>query len=205
MVRIELPKGDLVECGVFSVLSARTQQDIEFGDKSTKPRDVMEIARDNLIGKLAEKAFANFLRDEFEITVDLDFGIYPRGVWDNNDITLYNSLIDIKATRSGGRWLLIELNKLRFREKENKLPDYFVFNVTGWNRDKDVATGIVDIMGYCSREDISRATNFLKKGDCIPGTRTKLQTDNFAKHMADLETDWNRLIVDITGRDKKCI
>jgi hypothetical protein len=39
----------------------------------------------------------------------LDFNIYPRGVWDEADAIINGWRIDIKATRPGAKWMLIEL------------------------------------------------------------------------------------------------
>ena len=52
-------------CKLFSVWSAKTQQQIEFGDPRTKPRSVNEIARDNMIGKMAEAAVCNMSAQEW--------------------------------------------------------------------------------------------------------------------------------------------
>ena len=51
---IYLTESELEKCREFSLVSARSQQAIEFGQRTTKARSVNEIARDNLIGKIAE-------------------------------------------------------------------------------------------------------------------------------------------------------
>ena len=48
---IQLTENELNKCLEFSEISAQNQQKIEFGQKTTSPRKVSEIARDNLIGK----------------------------------------------------------------------------------------------------------------------------------------------------------
>ena len=48
---IYLTESELEKCREFSLVSARSQQAIEFGQRTTKARSVNEIARDNL-GKL---------------------------------------------------------------------------------------------------------------------------------------------------------
>lgn len=69
----------------FAKKCARNQQQIEFGQADTEPRDKAEISRENLIGKMAEAAFAKMLHNRYEIEVELDFNYYPRGEWDNQD------------------------------------------------------------------------------------------------------------------------
>ena len=111
---LTLTEDEMRKCTVFSNKSAETQQAIEFGQKDTKARLVKEIARDNLIGKMAEVAVARMLRDEYRIHVPVIFDIYPRGEWDDCDIQIKTWTIDIKSTRTG-RWLLFETGKLNMR------------------------------------------------------------------------------------------
>ena len=114
-MRVTLTKDELTKCKFFSLKCAENQQAIEFGQKTTKARDVKEIARDNLIGKIAETAFSRIMKEQCGIDVPLDFNYYPRGKWDSQDAVINGWRIDIKATRSGGHWFLIEWSKLHFR------------------------------------------------------------------------------------------
>ena len=207
---IRLTEDEIKRCKNFARESARTQQAIEFGNRNVPRRSEQEIARDNLIGKLAEVAFANFLEQEFRIHCELDFEIYAQGVWDREDLLIYNQPVDIKATRPGGRWLLVELNKLEFRKNENRLPFCFLFARTGWDRVKDEPTGEVDLTGYALLEQICHVdeigtrsekickgiegTQFLAAGQCIPNTQVSLQADNCARPVRLLNTDWSSLI-----------
>ena len=59
---ILLSQDELERCMEFSQRSAPNQQAIEFGQRSTKARGTREIARDNLIGKIAEVAFSKMMR-----------------------------------------------------------------------------------------------------------------------------------------------
>lgn len=208
--KVQLTDKDFKKCVDFSYRSAESQQSIEFGNHRTKARTTAELARDNLIGKLAEVAFSYVLHRTYGIQIDLDFNIYPRGIWDSDDLTLFGQPIDVKATRSGGRWLLVELNKLEFRKKENKLPFAFLFAVTAWNRDRDEYTGEVTLAGYSLLEQICHPdrigvrnptlcegipyTQFLREGDLIPGTNTRLQATNCARPVSQIERDWDKLI-----------
>ncbi len=79
MKTIVLSAYDMERCVAFSKKSAESQQAIEFGQSDTVPRIPKEIARDNLIGKMAEVAVANMLREDFNLHYAVNFDIYPRG------------------------------------------------------------------------------------------------------------------------------
>jgi hypothetical protein len=51
------------------------------------------------------------LKIRFGIVVPLDFEYYPRGEWDGQDTIINGWRIDVKGTRQGGKWMLIELSK----------------------------------------------------------------------------------------------
>lgn len=183
-----LSEEDLNLCIEFSEQSAPTQQDIEFGQNDIKARSVKEIARDNLIGKIAEVAFKRIIEANYPNAgeISLDFSVYKRGVYDNQDADINGSLIDIKATREGGEWFLIEWNKLIFRAREKNLPHYFVFFTVGWDRETDLPTGKARFEGiipikWLSKEHVDEEERILvlKKGDKIPGKNVSLQADNY--------------------------
>ena len=130
--KIRLTEDELDRCMEFSNRSAPNQQDIEFGQRSTKARSTREIARDNLIGKIAEVAFSKMMKENYGIDVPLDFNYYPRGQWDSQDAVINGWRIDVKGTRKGGHWMLIEWNKLNFRQRDNNLSHlYAMFSVDG--------------------------------------------------------------------------
>ena len=85
---ITLTPDEMQKCIEFSQKSAETQQDIEFGQKDTKPRPTKEIARDNLIGKMAEVAVLRMLREKYGIHYPVNYEIYPRGEWDDCDVKI---------------------------------------------------------------------------------------------------------------------
>ena len=66
-----------MRCVEFSKRSAPNQQAIEFGQHTTKACSESEIARDNLIGKIAEVAFSKMMKENYSIDVPLDFNYYP--------------------------------------------------------------------------------------------------------------------------------
>ena len=78
MPLIHIDRNMIEKCWQFSTDSAGTQQAVEYGQKNSRPRDVAEIARDNMIGKLGEAAVQLFLQ-KHGIDIKLDFAIYPRG------------------------------------------------------------------------------------------------------------------------------
>lgn len=114
---ITLTPDEMQKCIEFSKKSAETQQAIEFGQKDTKPRPKEEIARDNLIGKMAEVAVLRMLREKYGIHYPVNYEIYPRGEWDDCDVKIGGWSIDIKSTRSG-KWLLFETSKLQMRQNQ---------------------------------------------------------------------------------------
>ena len=193
---ITLTPEELQRCIEFSNKSAETQQDIEFGQSTTAPRPIKEIARDNLIGKMAEVAVARMLKEDFGITIPLDFKVYKRGIWDDNDIIINGWNIDIKSTRIG-HWLLVEWSKLNFRQKQGELPHTFFMCKTAWNMKKDVPLGDVYLVGSISCGRLRKGYKnvvTLKKGDYIPKTNTRLQADNFGVEFDNLNHDWKTVI-----------
>lgn len=193
---VTLTKEEMQRCIDFSNRSAQSQQAIEFGQSTTAERKVKEIARDNLIGKMAEVAVAKMLLQDFGIDIPLDFGVYDRGIWDDNDIVINGWNIDIKSTRIG-HWLLIEWSKLNFRQKQGELPHTFFMCKTAWDMEKDEPLGDVLLVGSISCGRLKKGypnVLSLKKGEYIPHTKTKLQADNFAVEFDNLNHDWNTVI-----------
>ncbi len=194
---IILTDAELDKCREFSKISAASQQAIEFGQHTTKARPEKEIARDNLIGKIAEVAFSKMMKENYGVDVPLDFNYYPRGKWDDKDAEINRWRIDVKGTRSGGRWMLIEWNKLNFRQRDNNLSHLFVMFTVDWDRNSDQPTGRASYRGAVSlaklKEDVP-TTVVLKKGSLLPGTKTHLQADNYGIQFKNLYKDLNRLV-----------
>lgn len=200
--RIILSADELEQCIEFSKKSAPNQQAIEFGQQSTTARSNGEIARDNLIGKIAEVAFSKMLKENYGLTVPLDFNYYPRGQWDNQDAVINGWRIDVKGTRKGGQWLLIEWNKLVFRQKDDNLSHLFVMFSVDWDRETDSPTGIVSYQGAVSLGKLNThtpSTAVLRKGTYIPGTHTRLQADNYGIRFKDLYKHLNHLVDRLTS------
>ena len=194
---IMLDELEFNRCVEFSRTCALNQQRIEFGQSDTAPRSNSEISRDNLIGKMAEVAFAKMLQDVFGIQIDLDFNYYPRGKWDDQDAVVNGWKIDVKATRKGGRWMLIEWSKIDFRQRQGKMADLYAMAIVDWDRNSDLPSRQVELVGCASAMKLRRGvptTYILRKGDLIPETTTHLQADNFGISFSDLEKDWESVI-----------
>lgn len=193
-MRIALNEQEFLKCVEFAKTCALNQQQIEFGQSDTKPRETSEISRDNLIGKMAEVAFAKMLQERYDIAIELDFNYYPRGKWDDQDAEINGWRIDVKATRKGGRWMLIEWSKLDFRQKQDKLSHLYVMASVDWDRGHDLPHREVDLVGCASIQKLkpnNATTVVLRKGTCIPGTKTPLQADNYGIRFSDLEDNWD--------------
>ena len=199
---VRLNDSEFEQCFSFAKTCALNQQRIEFGQSDTAPRGTSEISRDNMIGKMAEVAFAKMLHNRYGINIELDFNYYPRGKWDDQDALINGWLIDVKATRKGGRWMLIEWSKLNFRQKQNKLSHLYVMASVDWDRENDLPHREVDLVGCASIQKLLPGvptTVILRKGECIPNTHTRLQADNYGIRFSDLETDWDMVIKYILG------
>ena len=199
--RIALTPEEIEVCREFSLRSASSQQAIEFGQHTTKARSIDEIARDNLIGKIAEVAFSKMMKENYGIEVPLDFDYYPRGQWDNQDAVINGWKIDVKGTRKGGRWMLIEWNKLCFRQRDNNLSHLYSMFSVDWDRGVDLPTGMVSYQGAVSLSklnDNSPTTSVLRKGTKLPGTDTYLQADNYGILFKDLYKHLNHLVAYLT-------
>ena len=147
---IRLNDHEYEQCLAFAQTCALNQQRIEFGQSDTLPRATSEISRDNMIGKMAEVAFAKMLHKRYGIDIKLDFNYYPRGKWDDQDAVINGWLIDVKATRKGGKWMLIEWSKLKFRQKQNMLSHLYVMASVDWDRTQDLPHREVDLVGCAS-------------------------------------------------------
>lgn len=194
---IVLTNAEMDKCREFSRISAASQQAIEFGQHTTKARSEKEIARDNLIGKIAEVAFSKMMKENYGIDVPLDFNYYPRGQWDDQDAEINGWRIDVKGTRSGGRWMLIEWNKLNFRQRDNNLSHLFVMFTVDWDRNSDQPTGKVSYRGAVSLAKLKEGiptTVVLRKDSILPGTKTRLQADNYGIQFRDLYKHLNHMV-----------
>lgn len=210
-VRVALSPEELQACERFAFESAATQREIEFGNRATSPRPSAEVARDTLIGKIAEVGFAKHMLT-MGVEVALDFNIYPdKLTGDAADAALFGCLIDVKATRPGSQWLLVEASRLEVRRKLRQLPTAFVMAITGWRRHDDRPTGEIELAGYsylwdmCNPAHIGRrdaglcsgvlGASFHRAGQTLPGKNFALQADNCARPARLLRRNWQALLM----------
>ena len=190
---------ELNRCIDFARGSAPTQQNIEFGQSDFPARNVEEVLRDTLIGKIAEVAFSKLLHENYGIDIALDFNIYPRGEYDAQDAEVNDWCIDVKGTRQGGHFLLIEWNKLDFRQLENRLSHVYAMFSVGWDRNSDWPNRQVAYAGAVTLRALSDNPDWIKtltlrKGKRIPGTRTQLQADNYGIEFGNLNKNLDGLV-----------
>ena len=206
-MKIRLSPDEIDRCIKFSAESANNQQRIEFGEIKTKPRPSSEIARDNLIGKVAEVAVQKMLLKDYSLTIDLDFEVYSRGVWDETDFVVNGWRFDVKSTRIG-RWLLLEEHKLVNWQNQGMLPHFFIACRTYWDESIGLPTGVVEIFGFFFINRIFKGNKnvlYLEENKCIPNTSAKLQTNNYAIKFNDLENVWGKLVMHIKSHTPPAI
>lgn len=201
MPLIHIDRNMIEKCWQFSTDSAGTQQAVEYGQKNSRPRDVAEIARDNMIGKLGEAAVQLFLQ-KHGIDIKLDFAIYPRGRWDDFDVDFKGWSFDIKTTKHFGKNFLIEWSKLQFRADAHQVPHYFL--MTRLKDDfmdpeaDDLPMGVdVELCGFIDSRllvEENASVKTLEAGDFIPGTHTEMTAKSFCVPFDDLDVDWNGLV-----------
>lgn len=195
---IKLTQDEIDMCEEFSRKSAIDQQAIEFGQKDTQPRSEDKIIRDTMIGKMAEVAFSKLIYDMYKIEVSPDFNCYGKNKWDTADIILNDWRIDVKSSKPGAKWALIEFNKLNFRKLEDKISHAFVYAITNWDRKTNTTNGEVELIGFVSIRRLikkERGVVILKKGNPLPDTKSdiKLKADNYGIKLKDLDTDWKMM------------
>jgi len=185
---LTLTKEEFKLCSDFAKESAKTQREHRSG--GTQFRSVVQIESDTLRGKVAEVIIKNFLAQEpFNVRdILLDFDIYPRGKWDEQDFTLNGKRISIKSAKWFSKWLLLEAKDIN----RQYVYDYYILITIA----EDYKSGTVQ--GFASKEELDDVKTLkLNKGELIPNTHTVLDADNYARHTRDLHNtldDWNKLI-----------
>lgn len=87
------------------------------------------------------------MKENYGIHIFLDFKYYTRGWWDNQDAIINDWRIDVKVTREGVQRMLIEWNKLVFRQRNNNLSHVCVMFTVGWDRKADQPAERVSYQG----------------------------------------------------------
>ncbi len=187
---IKITDDEFEKCKKFADESAKTQRGNRSGGSVT--RNENQISSDTLRGKIGEIAVKKFLeQDPLDISdTSLDFGIYPRGIWDEHDLKIYGKTFSIKSSKHFSKYLLLETKDIG----RGSIFDYYVLVLVN----AEYKTG--EIVGFVSKdemEQISDKTLDLKKGQCIPNTKVPLDADNHARHKDHLhnsEVEWIDLI-----------
>ena len=204
---MHLTAEEIKQCLDFAVIAAPHTQQIEYGQKDSKPRSLEEIRQDIFMGKLGEVACKNML-EGYGISAIVDFNDYGPGKWDSEDLSYNNGKgkwnIDVKCTKNNSKWFLVEWNKLQFRTKDKELPHFFILTmVPGKCKQMKVAPreGLeVRIVGYVDLHRLRPGyenTIVMRKGTPIPDTssQTLLQADNLGIRVEHLASDWESLAV----------
>ena len=100
--------------------------------------------------------------------------------------------------------MLIEWNKLNFRQRDSNLSHLYVMFSVDWDRTTDLPTGRVSYAGAVSLKKLRsgcQTTHILRKGDTLPGTRTVLQADNYGIQFRDLYKHLNHLVAYLTEQE----
>lgn len=93
--------------------------------------------------------------------------------------------------------MLIEWNKLNFRQRDNNLSHVYAMFSVEWDRNTDKPSGRVSYEGAASLSKLNsdcQTTKILRKGQTIPGTKATLQADNYGIHFKDLYKHLNHLV-----------
>jgi hypothetical protein len=177
-------------CKNFAEKTSKTQRENRSG--GTLVRSVQQIFQDTLRGKTGEFITKKFL-EQSPLNVEgisLDLETYPRGQWDSSDIIMNDLKISIKSSKHFSKWLLLESKDIL----RGDVYDYYIFVLI--NADGKSGT----IKGFAKKDEIvepNDQTLILDTGDLIPGTYTRLDAKNHARHMNDLhnlESDWAGLV-----------
>ena len=97
--------------------------------------------------------------------------------------------------------MLIEWNKLNFRQRDNNLSHLYAMFSVDWDRSTDSPTGVASYEGAVSLQKLRtgcQTTRVLRKGEMLPGTHTVLQADNYGIQFRDLYKHLNHLVAYLT-------
>jgi hypothetical protein len=181
--RVKIPDGVVARCRKFATEVADHQESTEFRNSNTKPRSREDVIDDTFMGKLGEEAVAMYLRKFFEVVVLLDYNIYEdKCIGDDQDIEINGWRIEIKTTKSTSRYLLVDQGNIDSKTTLGTLPHACILCKVGRDRDDTGKPYVfVDIEGWAGIDRVKESL-FLKAGQFIPNTDTKLQAPNYLIH-----------------------
>jgi hypothetical protein len=206
--KIVLSAHELRRCSEFSQLMGELNQAHEFNNRFTNRRKTEQIARDHLIGKVAEVAVHNFLCS-LNLTPDaVDFTVIGKEARDSDDLKVADRTISVKATEKG-RFLLVHEGQLRW-----SLSDFY-FLCQSFLGKAESSTFVV-LLGYVSKTDLvsvrayedwirsgtplsaeicGSRSSFVRHGNPLPGPKVIMQASNLFVPPEKLRTDWQTLVL----------
>lgn len=119
-------------------------------------------------------------------------------------ISIFGSFLLMMFYTMVGGWMLIEWNKLNFRQRDNNLSHLYAMFSVDWDRATDRPTGRVSYEGAVSLKKLRagcQTTHVLRKGDILPGTHAVLQADNYGIQFRDLYKHLNHLVAYLTEQE----
>lgn len=183
-MRFKLTSEEATQCKEFAEEVWKTQKEIRSG--GTIQRTQYQMISDIQLGKTAEVIVKKFLAEKYGIQIELDFAIYPKGVWDDGDFKLEEKKFSIKGSKSYAKWILLESEDI----DRGYLFDYYIFVSV----DKDLNGG--EVRGYATKADVLGFER-LKKGTYLPDVKPSpnsiLDANNHGKRLSDLNQNWDRL------------
>ncbi|MBF4469773.1 hypothetical protein [Flavobacterium sp. HJJ] len=84
-------------------------------------------------GKLAEAVLYNYLKSEGLELKEPDFGIYPKGIWDDSDLEIQGKKINVKSAASQSNLLLLETKD--WNHQAQYIPNILLNNGTSVSYD----------------------------------------------------------------------
>lgn len=198
-MNIVVEGSEVKECWDFAQKVAPNQKSNEFDNKELTERKLEKIVSDTFIGKLGETAVQKWLFN-CGVHVELDWSVKPRGEWDIADICYKDWSVDVKCTKSTGKFFLIDWSKLQFRADAGQLPHFFVMTKLGTDMSKIVKDGSgackIELAGFVDTRELTKANSKLltiRRGENLPNTNVGLATSNFAMPIKDMDKDWEQL------------
>lgn len=204
----------IIKCFDFAYTMAKDSFHRSKRSGGTHQRSPLELFWDTFRGKIAECiAYDYFASKNYEVS-DLDFSIYPRGVWDSFDMRINGEFISIKSTKHFGQLLLLETAD--WDEQGRYLPDadknipysYFLLVRTKIENENHFTKGNLpeydllknfclsmniegELTGVLSHQDfvnqIIKYRFIIKKGQLLQG-RVRMDADNYYTHAINLES-----------------
>jgi hypothetical protein len=196
-MRVSISQNDFERCRAFSEEMGRLNQAYEFNNATTARRPPSEVARDNLIGKVAECAVRKLLSAIGLPVSAVDFTIIGENQRDAGDLTVNGKTISVKATEKG-KYLLVHEQQLRW-----DISDLYILCKATNGRS-------VELLGYAIKKDLINedrisdwknkscdielilggVAKLVRESKSLPGKSFKMQATNLYIESGSLRHDW---------------